>query len=81
VRCWYCLTRVTVLVFSLTATRMARPGRTVGGPPPSSNIVKVPPGCTSTSCWNTVLAPEPRLNWFWLVPIVHITAPVWLLTL
>ena len=48
----------------------------MGGPPPSSNAVNMPPDCTSTSCWNAVCVPAPILKLFWLVPSVQITAPV-----
>ncbi len=74
--CWYCLISVTVCLAAFTDTRTARPARTVGGPPPSSNIVSEPSGCSTASCWNAVLVPGPCVKLCWFEPSTHITAPV-----
>ena len=51
-----------------------------GGPPPSSNIVSVPSGCTIASCWNAVVVPLPILKLDFLPPSVHMIWPVvWLI--
>ena len=71
----YCLIRLVVCVAVFSDTRTARPERTVGGPPPSSNIVIDPSGWIRASCWNTVEAPEPCLNVLWFEPSVHMIAP------
>ncbi len=79
--CLYWLSRVAVSLAVLIAMRTARPARTLGGPPPSSNMVIDPSGWTIASCWNAVLVPAPILKLLLLLPSVHMIAPVWRLIL
>ena len=76
--CSNCLTSVTVLFVSLIDSSSARDCEcTLGGPAPSSNIVSIPFGWSTTSCWKAVCVPGPILKLFWLEPSTHSTAPVW----